>query len=93
MLLYLVLALLFALLIAIFSIQNYQPVEVRFLSWEFTTSLAAVILGAVGLGVIFTVVVSLVERVRSGLKIRRYKGQIEELEKKLSSRGEEVAQD
>jgi len=90
---YLVLALLFALLIAIFSLQNTQEVKVMFLFWEFTTSLAAVILGAVGLGVIFTVVVSLVERVRSGLKIRRYKGQVEELEKKLSSREEKTAQD
>ena len=93
MLFYLILALLFASLIAIFFLQNYKPVEVRFLSWEFTTSLAAVILGAVGLGVIFTVVVSLVERVRSGLKIRRYKGEIGELEKKLSSREEKVTQD
>lgn len=42
----LVLALVFALLVAAFAIQNSLPVTVSFVTWSFHTSLVIVILGA-----------------------------------------------
>ncbi|HEX6988385.1 MAG TPA: LapA family protein, partial [Bacillota bacterium] len=59
----LLLALLFALLIAIFAAQNAQPVEVRFLSWTWVTSLVLVIVGSAALGVLLAGTLSLVRQV------------------------------
>lgn len=47
---YLVSALIFALLVAIFAIQNTTVVVINFLMWEFHTSLVLVILGSALLG-------------------------------------------
>jgi putative membrane protein len=40
------------LLLVIFSVQNYEMVQVRFLLWSFTTSRALVIFGTLVIGMI-----------------------------------------
>ncbi len=51
----LVLALIFALLVAAFAIQNSLPVTVSFVAWSFQTSLVIVILGAATFGALAVV--------------------------------------
>ena len=46
----LIIVLAFAILVAVFSIQNAGPVSLSFFNWQFETSLVVVVLGAVALG-------------------------------------------
>ncbi len=64
-------ALLFALVIALFALQNIAPVTVRFLLWEYEASLVFVVLGAAGLGAALAFVASLGPRVRQTREMRR----------------------
>ncbi|EAX46770.1 hypothetical protein TcarDRAFT_0435 [Thermosinus carboxydivorans Nor1] len=54
---FLFLSFVFALLVAIFAVQNSLPVTVTFLMWSFQTSLVIIILGAATFGAL--VIVSL----------------------------------
>jgi len=74
----LILGLIFALLIAIFSIQNAGSVSLVFFTWEFETSLVVVILGAVALGVIIMGFFASIKQ----LKLKR---EIKKLEKNAKS--------
>jgi uncharacterized integral membrane protein len=58
----------FALLLValVFSIQNASTVNVKFLAWEFTTSLALVIFAALGAGLIGGWAVFSALRLKSG---------------------------
>jgi lipopolysaccharide assembly protein A len=47
---YLFFSLLFALLVAIFAMQNSLPVVVSFMNWSFATSLVIIILGSATFG-------------------------------------------
>lgn len=52
---YLILAMVFALLVAVFAIQNAAVVDIRFFSWTFSgISLVLVILGSAVVGAVFT---------------------------------------
>ncbi|MDT8901024.1 LapA family protein [Anaeroselena agilis] len=61
----LVLALVFALLVAVFAIQNSLPVTVAFLAWSFQTSLVLVILGAAIFGALAVVSLAVPMQVRA----------------------------
>ncbi len=55
--------------VAVFALQNSAPITVFFLFWSFSASLAAVILLAIGAGIIFSLLVFLWMKVsRSGKK-------------------------
>lgn len=75
-----VLALLCALLIAVFAVQNSILVVVRFLVWRFDVSLALVILGSTALGAVFVCFLGTFQLFRQNLKIREYKKTIQRLE-------------
>ncbi|MDN5941951.1 MAG: LapA family protein [Nitrospira sp.] len=84
----LIVAVVFALLIAMFAIQNHSVVTVRLFSWEYETSLALVILSAVTIGALLTFVASLGSRIRRtresrelATTVRRQGERIRELEK------------
>jgi Uncharacterized integral membrane protein len=64
-------ALLFALVIALFALQNIATVTVRFLLWEYEASLVFVVLGAASLGAAFAFVASLGPRLRQTREMRR----------------------
>ena len=53
MIMYLVLALVFAVFVALFAVQNAGQITVNFLAWEWNTSVAVIILGAAAFGAIF----------------------------------------
>lgn len=54
----LIIALVFAILVAIFSIQNSGPVSLLFFGWEFSTSLVVVVLGSAVLGALIMWIIS-----------------------------------
>lgn len=79
----LILAVVFALMIALFAIQNHAAVTVRLFAWEYETSLALLILGAVSLGAVLTFFASLGPRIRRAREVRR-------LEATVLSQGEHI---
>ncbi len=64
------LALVLASLTAIFALQNTDAVTVRFVLWEYQTSLVLVILGSVGVGIVLTFLSSLGRRWKRSTRIR-----------------------
>jgi hypothetical protein len=68
---------------AAFALQNTDAVTVRFLLWEYQTSLVLVILGSVGSGVVLALLASLGSRWKSS-RARR------SLEETVSSQGERI---
>ena len=62
-----IIILLFAIVIAVFAIQNASPVLITFFSWNYQVSLVVVVLGATALG---TIIMGLVASF-SQLRLRR----------------------
>jgi len=87
---YLVSALIFALLVAIFAIQNTTVVVINFLMWKFHTSLVLVILGSALLGALCIFLLGSFKNFESWRKQRELEGknrhltnQVNELEAEL----------
>lgn len=79
----LLLALLFTLMIAIFAAQNAQPVEIRFLSWGWVTSLVVVIVGSATLGALLASTLSLVRQVSMKVQARERQNRLRQVEQEL----------
>lgn len=79
----LVIALLCALLVAIFAVQNYQTVPIRFLASGLEISLALVIIGSAAVGATFAFVLGIVRQFNQGRKMREYKQKLTKLEQEL----------
>jgi len=92
-LLYLVIALGFALLVAIFAVQNTELVAINFLAWKFREiSLVLVILGSSIVGAVFMFLLGMVKQLSLYRKQRelqaenkRLSDEIIRLEKEVSS--------
>ena len=70
-----------AVAVTIFALQNTAPATVRFAGWTIApVPLAAVILAAVGAGVLLAGVPLAVSRVRAGARARRLEARVRELE-------------
>lgn len=80
----LVLALLFALAVAAFAVQNAEPMTVRFLQWEARTSQVVVILGAAALGALAAGLAGLFRQLRQGMRFRSLQQQVDRLEKEAA---------
>ena len=67
--------------IAIFAVQNSDAdmVVMRFLIWEYRTSLVYTLLGAIGLGILLTVLCWIPRAIKASLRMRRLKRQIDQL--------------
>lgn len=78
--LYVILMGLIALFIAIFALQNATPVEVSFLVWHFSMSLALIILGCLLLGFAFASLMTLKIKAGHYMKDRKLKSQLRDLE-------------
>ena len=93
----LVLALVFALIVAAFAIQNSLPVTVSFVTWSFQTSLVIVILGAATFGAlaVMSLAVPMQIKARWGLKKALHRqGELEAEAKTLQERlDKEVAKE
>jgi uncharacterized integral membrane protein len=73
----------FAILIALFALQNTVTVNVRFLLWEYDTSLVLIILGSAIFGAMLTFLASLGPRIRRARTTRQ-------LEETVRSQGERI---
>ncbi|MGQ9776313.1 MAG: LapA family protein [Thermodesulfobacteriota bacterium] len=76
------LILLIAIGIAVFAIQNSsaQPVVLKFLFWQYETSLIYTLLGSVGLGILITLLFWIPRAIRSSFQTRELKKKMENLE-------------
>lgn len=79
----LVIALIFALLVAVFAIQNAITVQVVLFAWKFKTSLVLVIFGSAILGALSVGLFSLVQYIQWKMKLRKQEQKISELESQL----------
>ncbi len=68
--------------IAIFAIQNSSAplVMMRFLIWRFETSLIYTLLGSVGMGILIALFFCIPRLIRSSIRMRELKKQVENLE-------------
>lgn len=73
---YLLLAILFALLVAVFALQNAVAVNIKFLAWQFPgISLVLVILGSAAFGALVVFLLGLVRQVRVYREIRHLRNE------------------
>jgi putative membrane protein len=81
----LVVALICALLVALFAVQNHQGVAVRFLTGGLEISLALIIIGSAAVGAIFAFVLGIFRQFSQGRRIKEYKQRVAKLEEELES--------
>ena len=77
--------LLMAVGIAIFTLQNSNapPITVKFLVWQFETSLIYTLLGSTGIGILVILSLWIPRAIRSSMRLRESKKKIQNLEKML----------
>ena len=80
---YLIFAMIFAVLVTLFAIQNEMPVTINFLSWSGNTSFAMVVLGSTGAGILIASLGQIMVQLRLRLSLRQSEKRIHELEKAL----------
>lgn len=74
-----------AIAIAILAVQNSNAplVMIKFLIWRFETSLTYTILGAIGLGILVTLFLWIPRAIKSSIRLRALKKQVEHTETAL----------
>jgi uncharacterized integral membrane protein len=82
---YLILALILAIIVTIFAVQNNAPVEVSFLTFELDGSLALVLMITLTLGIIIGILVSAPSSLRRRMEIGGLKKNVRKMEKDLAS--------
>lgn len=87
---YLISALVFSLLVAVFAIQNTEVVVVKFLTFQFPISLVLVILGSAVVGALALYSLSVVKQLGSWFKIRQLNHRKADLEKQVKELEEKV---
>ncbi|MBZ4655228.1 MAG: hypothetical protein JG781_2587 [Peptococcaceae bacterium] len=88
---YLISALLFSLLVAIFAIQNTEQVIIKFLTFQFPISLVLVILGSAVVGALALYFLGLFKQVGSWIKLRQLQHQKEDLAEQVKKLQEKLA--
>ncbi len=76
---YAILITVFALALALFAIQNTDPLTVRFVAWSFTASQAATILGAAFVGAIIGILLTLRGQIRARRAARKAEDRLREI--------------
>ena len=76
-------SLFFAIIVAIFAIQNAGSIEVNFFFWNFTVSQAIVIFGAAIIGGIIVLLLGLIKQIRQSRKIKRLTEEVDALKLQL----------
>lgn len=85
---YVILALLFTMVIAVFAVLNVNPVEVNYLFWEGESPLVIVILFSVLLGGILTTAFGAGRFFALKREIKQYKRKLEQLEETVQKQRE-----
>lgn len=82
----LVVSLVFALVVAIFAVQNNVPVDISFLGWKIPDiSLVLVILGSAAAGAVTVFSISLVKQIKLKMDLRHAKSQNDKLTSQISA--------
>lgn len=87
------LVLIFALFIAIFAINNSNPVTIKLFTLEYEVSLVIIVLGAIAFGVLLMGIFSSINQLKLKKELGKYKKQVGELRednKKLLEEKENV---
>lgn len=79
-----IVSLIFAILVAIFAIQNAGSVDVKFFFSEFRISQAVVILASTIIGAIIVVLLGLIKQIKQNLKIKHLTKEIDSLKSENS---------
>lgn len=88
----LVISLIFALIVAIFAVQNNIPVDIAFLGWKYSgISLVLVILGSAVAGAVAVFLFGLVRQLRLQMDLRSAKSQNEKLSSQILSLEDKIA--
>lgn len=87
----LVVALLFALAVAVFAVQNAEDIVVQLFTFEFETSLVIVVLAAAAAGALTAGIIGIVRNVRSAVRGRQLQGQVTKLERQVHDLEERLA--
>jgi uncharacterized integral membrane protein len=82
---YLILALILAIIVTIFAVQNNEPVDVSFLTFELNGSLALVLMITLSLGIIIGILVSAPSSLRRRMEIGGLKKNVRQMEKDLAT--------
>lgn len=88
---YLISALVFSLLVAVFAVQNTETVVIKFFAWSFSISLVLVVLGAAMAGALVLYFLSLIKQVGSWMKIRQVSNRKKDLENQVKKLEEQLA--
>lgn len=89
--LYLVIALIFAVAVAVFAVQNAGTVTIRFGLWLVETSLVVVILISAVLGAVVTVLLGIPGALRARRRLKEQSARLMELEQRLKEQGREAS--
>ncbi|MGM0602358.1 MAG: LapA family protein [Bacillota bacterium] len=89
----LIIALVFALLIAIFAMQNAVSVTLSFFNYSFQTSLVVVVLGSMAVGALIMGLFSSLKQIKLKREIRQLQKKYSELEAKFSHLQEQNSTD
>ena len=89
---YLILALIFALLVAAFAIQNTAVVTINFLFWQGSISLGLVILGSVAAGALIFFVLGLIKQFGSSRERKELTRAKEALEGQLAEKKRQLTE-
>ncbi|WP_424909560.1 LapA family protein [Thermovenabulum sp.] len=87
---FIVIALLFALFVAIFALSNSEIVNIRFFGNIYSMSQALIIIGCTVFGALAVMVLGLFSRIRTAFKMREYKNKIKNLENELEEARREI---
>jgi uncharacterized integral membrane protein len=76
---------------AIFAIQNSTapPVAMKFLLWNFETSLIYTVLGSVGMGMLFILFLWIPKAIRASFRAKNLMKEIELLQREMKNHAEE----
>lgn len=66
-----IISLIFAIVVAVFAIQNAGSVEINFLFAKFTISQAVVILGSAVVGALITILLSVIKQIKQNTTIKQ----------------------
>jgi len=86
----LILALLFALGVAVFAVQNAEPITVNLIRWQLETSLVVVVVGSAAAGALVAGLIGFIRQVRASWRIRQLQGQVHRLEQRLRALEQEA---
>ncbi|MBE9049379.1 LapA family protein [Nostocales cyanobacterium LEGE 11386] len=89
---FLILAILVALLSVFFAFQNAVPISVTLLAWNFEASLAIVLILTLAIGIIIGLMVSIPNIIKRNIRISKYKGKITGLEEESHKHLETISQ-